>query len=231
MKSKTKRCYRAINLTLFALLAGLGLLFTSGCESSNHDDEESAETPIEESDDSTKESAKQQSSNNPSEALFPDGLHPNSAGAGKIAKAFAAALGGASDETLPIVCLGDSITVGGYPAKLATITGREVINAGKGGEKSAGGAGRVATVLTEHNPAYLCILYGINDLISHKSTSEVIANLNSIVATAKATGVVPIVGTLTPVFGHYEHLQPEVNKLNSSIRGMGVKVANIAGSF
>ncbi len=196
-------------------------LLVAGCESSSDSDDDSGETLSETSVDS-----------NSSHPMFPDGLHPNGAGSDRIARVFASALGALDPgDERPIVCIGDSITASGYPAILEEITGRTVINAGAGGERSTEGVARVGGVLSKHKPSHLCILYGINDINSGHPNSEVIGSLNAIVAAARAAGAEPIVGTLTPVFGKYAENQVYVNDLNSRIRSLGVRIANLAGAF
>jgi len=200
-----------------------GCLWVAGCEGSSDDNDESN------SDEIVPESGADSNSSHP---MFPDGLHPNGAGAERIARVFANTIGTLDpSDTRPIVCIGDSITAGGYPAILESITGRKVVNAGVGGAHSEDGASRVAGLLSAHGPSHLCILFGINDINSGHPNSEIIGNLNAIASAAKAAGAEPIIGTLTPVFGKYADKQVYVNDLNARIRSMGVRVANLAGAF
>ena len=66
-----------------------------------------------------------------------------------------------------ILAFGDSLTYGynvakneSYPAKLSTLTGLEVINAGVSGEVSNQGLKRLPKILDEHRPQLIiCLLY------------------------------------------------------------------------
>jgi hypothetical protein len=202
------------------------VLGISGCE--DDDDSDKAETA------ETAASAQSSEDDATTDDRFPDGLHPSGGAVTTIARVFAGALGGSpgdGSDANTVVCLGDSITAGGYPAALSGLTGTRVVNAGSGGEYSSGGAGRVGGLLEQHKPGYLCVLYGINDLNGGRSPGEVIANLNAIIAAAKDAGAVPVVGTLTPVSGKYAHLQGAVDELNGGIRSLGANIADLAKAF
>lgn len=215
----------ALTMAARAIVVGL-VLGIAGCE----DDDDSDKGGTAEAEATTSAATEEATSDD----RFPDGLHPSGGAVSTIAQVFAGALGGTPGEgndANKVVCLGDSITAGGYPSALASITGKNVVNAGSGGEHSSGGAGRVGGLLDQHKPGYLCVLYGINDLDSGKSPGEVIANLNSIIGSARNAGVVPVVGTLTPVFGKYAHLQGAVDELNGGIRSLGANIADVARAF
>ncbi len=169
---------------------------------------------------------------------FPDGLHPDAAASSDIAAVFAGQLSGtpgAGNDANTIVCLGDSITAAGYPSFLATQTGKQVVNSGVPGEESPSGAARVSSLLFTYHPGYLCILYGINDLISHRAPADIVQYLSQIVASARAAGVVPVLATLTPVSGMYGKYQSDVDDLNAQIRalasGQGIALADLAAIF
>ncbi|MFN2351751.1 MAG: SGNH/GDSL hydrolase family protein [Kiritimatiellia bacterium] len=124
------------------------------------------------------------------------------------------------------VAFGDSITgdynfgVTPYPPRLASMLGKTVINEGRGGETSSGGAGRVRSVLSRHKPGYLLILYGINDLLHGNSADGIIDNLRHIIRTAKGNKTVPVIATLTPVTGRYHLWSSGVDSLNDRIRDL-----------
>ncbi len=169
---------------------------------------------------------------------FPDGLHPDAAASSDIAAVFAGQLSGtpgAGSDANTIVCLGDSITAAGYPSFLATQTGKQVVNSGVPGEESPSGAARVSSLLFTYHPGYICILYGINDLISHRAPADIVQYLSQIVATARAAGAVPVLATLTPVSGMYGKYQSDVDDLNAQIRevasGQGIALADLAAIF
>lgn len=228
MKIRPTHSIQSASIWFFGVLLLAGLLVMTGCESDHDDDEAGNTEDSSEIDDGRKDEKENRNLSSPD---FPDGLHPSGSASKTIAKVFAGKIVGGDSSTV-VVCVGDSITEGGYPGALGSITGYTVIDAGKAGEKSSGGAGRISSLLASHNPTHVCILYGINDLIHDASPNSVIGNLNAIVAEVKKAGATPIVGTLTPVFGSkYGKLQPAVDELNSKIRGIGAPIANLAGAF
>jgi lysophospholipase L1-like esterase len=86
------------------------------------------------------------------------------------------------DATL--LAFGDSLTFGtgaapaeSWPAVLARLTGREVINAGIPGEVSASGKDRLPGLLDTHNPDLLILCHGGNDLLRRFNPQATRANL------------------------------------------------------
>jgi lysophospholipase L1-like esterase len=106
-----------------------------------------------------------------------------------------------------VVALGDSITQGfvcddetkSYPTRIAEITGLNVINAGKSGERSTDAAARAGKVLDANKPGFLLILTGHNDAIFGRDADAVINNIRSIINSARTRKTVPIVSTLVPI--------------------------------
>lgn len=76
--------------------------------------------------------------------------------------------GGAEHPVVPstatVMCGGDSLTAGGYPAILATLTGRTVSNKGIGGQKSTQIAMRLGAVATNLTLASNQIVAGANSV-------------------------------------------------------------------
>jgi lysophospholipase L1-like esterase len=207
--------------SLLALL-GAGLVIT-GCENNSSNNSTEAASPVVPETDTTV-----MDESNPH---FPDGLHPDAAGNATIAGVFSGCIAPVAGGT--IVCMGDSITAGGYPSILAGLTGMTVVDQGLPGETSGGGASRAAGAIG--TAQYVCILYGANDLIDGASPDSIAANLESIVTTARAAGAVPIVGTLTPMYGDYAHLAGEAQATSDAIWGMasrtGTAVADLEQAF
>lgn len=109
-----------------------------------------------------------------------------------------------------IAVLGDSLTAGyglaladAFPVRLeAALRGLgfpcSVIDAGVSGDTSAGGAARVDWVLADR-PSHLLVELGGNDALRALPPEELEANLERIVAAARAVGVpVMIAGMLAP---------------------------------
>ena len=94
-----------------------------------------------------------------------------------------------------IVAFGDSLTHGtgagsdeAYPAVLAKLTGRTVINAGVPGDTTEGGLERLPGVLAEHRPRLVLLCLGGNDMLRKQSRSATENNLRLLVRTIRASG-------------------------------------------
>lgn len=70
-----------------------------------------------------------------------------------------------------VAAFGDSITRGSecpctpYPARLAGMIGKDVRNLGIGGSQATASVGRTKDTIKKHRPAFMLILYGVNDVI------------------------------------------------------------------
>lgn len=108
-----------------------------------------------------------------------------------------------------ILAFGDSITYGSganstesYPAVLAGLTGRTVINAGVPGELIADGLKRLPAVLDEHRPQLLILCHGGNDLLRKQDEAALTRNLEAMVLLAKTEGAaVMLIGVPKLGFG------------------------------
>ncbi|WP_006786967.1 arylesterase [Thiorhodospira sibirica] len=108
------------------------------------------------------------------------------------------------DATL--LAFGNSLTFGtgaapeqSYPAQLAQLTGRTVINAGVPGELSEQGLARLPELLAQHQPDLLILTHGGNDLLRRMEPQAVQANLAAMIEYAHSQGVaVVLLGVPTP---------------------------------
>lgn len=94
-----------------------------------------------------------------------------------------------------ILAFGDSLTAGygaaeaqSYPANLAQLTARKVVNAGISGEVSADGLLRLPEVLEREKPALLILCHGGNDLLRHLDQRQLADNLRGMVKLAREKG-------------------------------------------
>jgi len=121
-----------------------------------------------------------------------------------------------------VLAFGDSLTYGtgadggqSYPAVLAALAGRRVINAGVPGEVSAEGLTRLPALLDEHRPRLLILCHGGNDLLRKHNEQELTRNLRAMVEAARSRGIavvlvgVPAPGLLLNVPDLYEKLAEE----------------------
>ena len=105
-------------------------------------------------------------------------------------------LSGCSDQRLPalasdarILAFGDSLTAGvgttpdkSYPAVLASITGRQVINRGISGEETAQGLSRLPKVLADTQPDLVILIEGGNDILRNRPAADIKHNLAQMIA-------------------------------------------------
>ncbi len=114
-------------------------------------------------------------------------------------------LGGCSGEDLSlprldadavILAFGDSLTRGtganaenSYPALLADLIGREVVNAGIPGELSTAGLARLGGVLDAVEPQLIILCHGGNDMLRKKGLNQARGNLEQMILMARERGI------------------------------------------
>jgi len=121
-----------------------------------------------------------------------------------------------------ILAFGDSLTHGtgaspdeAYPARLAQLSNRAVVNAGVPGETTAEGLQRLPALLAEHHPKLVLLCLGGNDMLRRVPSSETENNLRLMLQTLRASGAkVVLIGVPEPkIFGgapdFYEQLADE----------------------
>lgn len=123
-----------------------------------------------------------------------------------------------------ILAFGDSLTEGvganqeqSYPAVLATLTGRRVINAGLSGEESDAGLARLPDLLAAWQPDLVILGHGGNDFLRQRDTDQTQANLARMIALACEQGSevvllgIPRPGLLVRTHPLYDELADELD--------------------
>ena len=108
-----------------------------------------------------------------------------------------------------VVAFGDSITQGSecrcvpYPARLSGLIGKIVYNTGIGGSEAGSNVGRTQSAINKYHPAFMLILYGVNDVIMGRNVNGILGALNQMVLICKQNNVVPVLATYpVPIAGH-----------------------------
>lgn len=116
----------------------------------------------------------------------------------------------APKPVLVIVAFGDSLTAGygtsaekSYPAVLAKLTGKTVINAGVSGETAVEAPRRLEQVLAYH-PQMVLIEFGANDFMRSMSREAAVSAVATIVERVQSAGAIAVVvDTGGPGMGAY----------------------------
>jgi lysophospholipase L1-like esterase len=148
-----------------------------------------------------------------------------------------------NNNTNLYVACGDSVTQGGYggsdpggyPAVLASMLGKTVINLGYGSYTTDSGIDVVNSALKDHKPGYIIILFGANDVIHSYDANDTINNLRIMIEAAKNNKTVPVIGTLLPMSGKHSPFEGGVEVLNPLIMKLGeeegIAVADLYAAF
>lgn len=124
-----------------------------------------------------------------------------------------------------VLAFGDSLTYGtganheteSYPAKLATLTGLKVVNAGIPGEVSGEGLARIDQLLEQYQPDLVILCHGGNDLLRKLDKAALRSNLDQIIAKIQSSGAqlvllaVPAPGIFLKADPVYEALATQHN--------------------
>ena len=109
-----------------------------------------------------------------------------------------------------ILAFGDSLTYGtgagrdaAYPAVLAALTGRTVVNAGVPGDTTQSALERLPGVLDAHRPRLVLLCLGGNDMLRKTPPSHTESNLRRMIETIRSHGAqVVLIGVPAPrLFG------------------------------
>ncbi len=121
-----------------------------------------------------------------------------------------------------VLAFGDSLTRGtgardeeSYPAVLARLIGRRVINAGIPGEESGEGLRRLPALLARYEPDLVIVCHGGNDILRRRDPEVTKANLRRMLALVRESGAqavlvgVPAPGLFLSAAPFYEALAAE----------------------
>ncbi|NLD89232.1 MAG: hypothetical protein GX634_02660 [Lentisphaerae bacterium] len=140
-----------------------------------------------------------------------------------------------------VVAFGDSITNGKhcnctpYPARLSGLIGKTVHNAGIPGSRATSSTGRAQQLINQRRPAFMLILYGVNDIIMGGSVDGILAALNEMVAICKNNNVVPVLATYPVPITDHQVFGPGTLALNAGIRSVassqGIRCVDLEREF
>ena len=125
-----------------------------------------------------------------------------------------------------VAAFGDSITMGNqcacpaYPAQLAPMIGKIVVNAGIGGTTARDNVGRTQTVIRMNRPAFMLILYGVNDLIHSQGVPGTLAAVEQMILTCQQNQVAPAVATYPVPVKSYRAFAFNIIALNAGLRAL-----------
>ncbi|MFA5044005.1 MAG: SGNH/GDSL hydrolase family protein, partial [Kiritimatiellia bacterium] len=141
------------------------------------------------------------------------------------------------------IAFGDSITAGSgladpsdaYSYKLAGMLNKTVVNKGFPGYSSGEGLDVLYPILDDYKPGFVLILFGVNDIIMGYGAEVAAVNLRIMIQACKDNKTIPVVATLTPVFGEHVSFSSGVNRLNGMIfqlcAELNVPLVDLNGAF
>ena len=122
-------------------------------------------------------------------------------------------------DSAVVLAFGDSLTAGygtssseSYPARLASLSGLNVINAGISGEVSALGLKRLPALLDKHAPDLVILCHGGNDFLRKLSMTDMENNIREMIRLAREKGAevmmlgVPKPGLFLSSYEAYERI-------------------------
>jgi lysophospholipase L1-like esterase len=123
-----------------------------------------------------------------------------------------------------VAAFGDSITQGNrcacapYPARMGPMIGKLVPNAAIHGTMATAHVSRTQKIIDQNHPAFMLILYGVNDIIHGRGVTGIIGALDQMVQICKQNNVVPVLATYPVPFGSHRGFANGTIALNENIR-------------
>ena len=102
--------------------------------------------------------------------------------------------------------------------RLATLTGKTVYNTGVGGTLASENIERAQGAIDRFHPAFMLILYGVNDLIASAEAASVLDALGQMLDICEANQVVPVLATYPQPIGNHLGFAERTLLLNEGIR-------------
>ncbi|HMP97977.1 MAG TPA: GDSL-type esterase/lipase family protein [Kiritimatiellia bacterium] len=140
-----------------------------------------------------------------------------------------------------ILFMGDSVTTGStvpdaaYPSRIQSATGKTVINAAVGGQRSVEGLNRIRGLIDKHRPGTVAIMYGINDIIHGPGVEGAADNLRKMVRIAKQENCRVLLATIPPRYrgdGIWDTRHTDLNaRIRSIARGEGARLVDVEREF
>ena len=140
-----------------------------------------------------------------------------------------------------VVAFGDSLTHGSececppYPRRLETLIEKVVRNTGVSGGKASDNIGRTQEAIDKYHPAFMLILYGINDIILSSEISTIVDALDQMVVICEENNVVPVLATYPEPIEGRALFAPRTMLLNEGIREIakahGIKCVDLEREF
>lgn len=140
-----------------------------------------------------------------------------------------------------VAAFGDSITQGSecacapYPARLAGMIGKTVVNTGQGGTRAIDSINRTQDAIDKYHPAFMLIMYGINDVIHGGDRDIIIAAVSDMISICKSNNVVPVIATYPSMILSHEPFNASLIDLNQRIRNLakfhGIECVDLEKEF
>lgn len=140
-----------------------------------------------------------------------------------------------------VVAFGDSLTNGSecdcapYPRRLAQIIGKSVLNTGVSATRAIDSVDRTQEAIDKYHPAFMLILYGVNDIIHSSEVDAIVDALRQMVGICEANQVVAVLATYPEPIEGRALFAPRTLLLNEGIRDLakelGVECVDLEQEF